>query len=400
MFIQMNTQAINTMKRVLFLHATWNHTSEYNVHVLLAQNADPHKITNFFIWQKQASGQGLHSQLENCFGKNRFFHWDFGRDMSITPKPSKHRRAMMMASRLPASLYFLRGKIESIKPDFIYTSQQHFEVTLARWLSAWYKIPHIIHISYPVGPWLGKGTFDAIRSHSYLIACSDYVRETAVASGVSENNIITLHHGANLEQYNIPKNGAALRQEFGWAADTTVITAAARLDPKKGYLKLLEAFSRVHEQAPHARLLICGTPTTGTGYDQVIKQKANSLNLGDSIVFAGYRTDLPFILSGTDIFCLPTENDALPLVFLAAMAAGLPTVGSLSGGVPEMVIDQETGLLSEVGDIEALTNDLLKLVQDKQLATEMGRKGQERALTQFNPKAVADHWTEILYDKF
>jgi len=388
------------MKRVLFLHASWHHTSEYNVHVLLARHANPKKIANYFVWQKQASNPGSYSHLEKHLGNDNLFRWDFGRDMSIKPKPSKYRRAVMMASRLPASINFLRGKIQSIRPDFIYTSQQHFEVMLARWLSAWYKIPHIIHISYPVGPWLGRGTYQTIRNHSYLIACSDFVRDTAVAAGVQEENIITLHHGANLSKYNIPKDKLSLRHEFNWPENARVITTAARLDPHKGHMALLHAFSEVHQQVPEARLLICGVSTTGTGYGEVIKQEAASLNLGDAIVFAGFRADLPYILSGTDIFCLPTENDALPLVFLAAMAAGLPTVGSLSGGVPEMVIDKETGFLSEVGDVDTLTNDLLKLVQDRKLAEEMGNKGRERALSQFNPKIIADQWTEILYKKF
>lgn len=382
--------------RVLFLHASWHHTSEYNVHRLLSENVDPQTVDCYFIWQ-DATHDSTKNVPPRLSQPNRTFYWDFGRDMGLSPKPSKARRALMMFSRLPSSLWFVARKIRSIQPDLLYTSQQAHEVALGNLFSLLFRIPHLIHISYPVGPWLGRNAWRTIKKTPHLIACSDFVYQGALQAGISPQYIETLLHGANLDQYDIPKNRLPLRQEFNWSPNTLVVTAAARLDPGKGHLLLLEAFAKVLRVIPETRLLLCGVCTTGTNYDQIIKQKAADLQLGVNVIFAGYRRDLPNILAGTDLFCLPTKNDALPLVFLAAMAAGVPTVACRSGGVPEMVIDQKTGLLSELGDAEALAANMQKLLRNKELAERMGAAGKTLAFGQFEPKQTAAKWAEILH---
>lgn len=385
--------------RILFLHTSWHDTSEYNVHRLLSENVDPNLVDCYFIWQ-----DATHDRSKNVPPRlsqpNRTFYWDFGRDMGISPKPSKARRALMILWRLPSSLWFLGRKIREIQPDILYTSQQAHEVTPGSLFSFLFRIPHLIHVSYPVGPWLGRNAWRVIQKNPHLIACSDFVYQGALKAGIPVEHIETLLHGANLDQYDIPKNRLSLRQEFNWSSNTPVVTTAARLDPGKGHLLLLEAFAKVHQVMPQARLLLCGECTTGKNYDKIIKQKAADLQIDHRVTFAGYRRDLPNILAGSDLFCLPTKNDALPLVFLAAMAAGLPTVACRSGGVAEMVIDQKTGLLSELGDAEALAANMLKLLRNKELAERMGAAGKELALSQFEPKTTAAKWAEILYRRF
>ncbi len=381
--------------RVLFLHATWHTTSEYKVHQLLAENVDPQEIDPYFIWQDSAHNYGATTICASGEAKD-IYYWDFGRDMTIMPKPPKVKRALMMLFQLPNSLRFIAQKVRETKADVLYTSQQSYEVILADLIARWFNIPHVIHISYPVGPWLGLYTLSVIRKNKYLIACSDYVRQSALDAGIAPEQIQTLVHGADVREYAIAKDGLALRQMFNWPADTPVVTVAARLDPFKGYELLLDAFVQVHQTMPQARLLVCGEATIGTTHDQVIKQKVIDLGLEEVVHFAGFRRDLAQILAGSDVFCLPTENDALPLVFLAAMAAGLPTVACDSGGVPEMVIDGETGYLSALDDANGLANNILRLLQDPQLAKTMGAAGKLRALTYFDPKRIAHRWTQIM----
>lgn len=385
--------------RVLFLHATWHTTSEYKVHQLLAENVDPQKIDPYFIWQDSAHNYGAATLSASGQAKD-IYYWDFGRDMAIMPKPPKAKRALMMLLQLPNSLRFIAQKVRETKADVLYTSQQSYEVILADLIARWFDIPHVIHISYPVGPWLGRYTLSIIRKNKHLIACSDYVRQSALDAGIAPAQIQTLVHGADVQEYAIAKDGLALRKMFNWPAATPVVTVAARLDPFKGYELLLDAFVRVHQTIPNARLLVCGESTIGTTHDQVIKQKVVDLGLEEVVHFAGFRSDLAQILAGSDVFCLPTENDALPLVFLAAMAAGLPTVACISGGIPEMVIDGETGLLSELGDADSLATNILRLLQELRLAKKLGDAGKKRALTYFDPKKIAQRWTHLMQHWF
>ena len=382
--------------RVLFLHASWEKTSEYNVHKLLAENVDPALVKCYFIWQEDTKDPSKSNRADLAYeGSNIYF--DFGRDMGLTPKPAKWKRALMELSHFPFAYSFLVKKIREIQPDIIYTSQQAFEVYIAKHLATMFHLPHFIHISYPVGSWLGKRSLDTILHTPNLIACSKFVEKSALEAGVRPDQIETLLHGANVEKYNIPKNREWLRREFDLPEDTAVIVTAARLDPFKGYTVLLNAMRQVVATIPQARLIACGEGTTGTGYDEHIKQLASNWELDDVAIFCNFRDDLPQIFAGADLFCLPTKMDALPLVFLGAMAAGLPVVGVRSGGVPEMVADGRSGLISEPDEPNALAENIITLLQDQKLAQQYGEVGREIAFHDFDPQKVAQDWASLLH---
>ncbi len=384
--------------RVLFLHATRNRANEYTVHLRLARQVNPGVVDCYFIWQATTHDPRQHEVINLPEGKTYF--WDFGRNVDLEPRPSKLKRAWMMLSRLPGSLSFLFRKIREIKPDVIYTTQQRYEVVLGRMLSHLFGIPHLIHICYYIGPWLGKLTYHIICTNRHLFASCDFVRQTGLDAGIPPEHIETMHHMANIKSYDIPKQREWLRQEFGWTPDTPVIVGAARLDAGKGFLRLVEAFKRVHEQMPEARLLICGEASPGTYHDALIRARVGEYDLDDAVTFAGFRDDLPRIFAGMDIFCQPMEHDASSLVFLGAMAASVPVVAVRSGSIPEVVEDGETGLLSEIGDHDALANNLLRVLRDPELAKRLGESGRVRVEQYFGPHAIERAWTEKLYRRF
>lgn len=384
--------------RVLFLHATRNRANEYTVHRRLARQADPNLVESYFIWQASTHNPRLHDELKLPPGRS--FFWDFGRNVDLQPKPSRLRRGLMVLGRMPASLLYLYRKIREIRPDVIYTTQQRYEVFLGRLFSRVLGIPHLIHICYYIGPWLGILTYRIIRSNEHLFASCDFVRQTGLDAGIPAEHIETMHHMADIELYDIPKQREWLRLEFGWTPDTPVIVGAARLDEDKGFLRLVEAFKRVHDAMPEARLLICGEPSPGTNHDENIRAKVRSYNLGDVVAFAGFREDLPRIFSGMDVFCQPMQHDASSLVFLGAMAAGIPVVAVKSGSIPEVVVDGKTGLLSELGDHDALAENILRVLRDPELARRLGEAGRLRVEQVFGPQTIARTWTEKMLRRF
>jgi glycosyltransferase involved in cell wall biosynthesis len=187
-----------------------------------------------------------------------------------------------------------------------------------------------------------------------------------------------------------------VRRTFGFPDGARGVVAAGRIDPSKGHVPLLDAFARVRRDLPDARLLVCGTSTTRDGYDHQVQAHARAVGVAEQVVFAGSRADLPSIFAGADVMCLPTEGEPFGLVFLEAMAAGLPTVAYRSGGVPEIVRDGETGYLVEVGDVPGLAARLTQLLGDPKLAAQLGAAGKARALTHFEPRAITARWAELL----
>ena len=111
--------------------------------------------------------------------------------------------------------------------------------------------------------------------------------------------------------------------------------------------------------------------------------EARRLGVEEAVVFEGERDDVPEILASSHIFVLSSRSEALPVSILEAMAAGLPVVATRVGGVPELVVDGETGLLVAAGDARALADALQRLVDDPDLRVRLGAAGRARVEEQF-----------------
>lgn len=157
------------------------------------------------------------------------------------------------------------------------------------------------------------------------------------------------------------------------------IGTAANLEYWKGVDVLIEAASLA---ATPLRLEIFGE---GSGRDRLEEQ---ALEQGVDARFHGFVPDLRARLPRLDAFVLPSRGDNFPIVILEAMACGLPVVGTRVGGIPELVVDGETGLLVDADDAAGLAGALDRLADD-QLRQQMGLRGSQRARAGFSPAEVA-----------
>jgi glycosyltransferase involved in cell wall biosynthesis len=159
---------------------------------------------------------------------------------------------------------------------------------------------------------------------------------------------------------------------------------------RKGGDLLVQAFRRVRERLPHARLLIAG-PSAAPAHDPGTSFLGD-LNKNDpagwAALVAAYRS--------ADVFCLPTRFEPFGIAFIEAMCFGLPCVGTDAWAVPEMVVDGETGFTIPVDDVDALTDRLLRLLSDPELARTMGRAGRIRAERYFTWQRVVERMTQAM----
>jgi glycosyltransferase involved in cell wall biosynthesis len=377
------------------VHAARDSANEYKVHRSLAKSAAEQGIDLHFLCQDSPLARAENAELSPEL-RERISYAEFGRDMHSTPKPTRLERALLMGRALPSGLSRALQVARAFDPDVIYGSQQKFDVFMGRVLSRALRKPRFVHLHYTVGPWLGRETLRGIRRARRVICVSEFIRRQALEAGVPSEAARTLLNGADLAGFDLPRSRTALHAAFGWPDDAPVIVAAGRIDPSKGHVPLLEAFARVVREIPHARLLVCGTSTTRDGYESTVSAHAARLGLGERVLFAGSRRDLPQLFAGADVMCLPSEGEPFGLVFLEAMAAGLPTVAYRSGGVPEIVVDGETGFLVEVGDVSGLAARLTQLLSDRGLAARLGAAGKQRANRDFEPGQITRRWAELL----
>jgi len=176
------------------------------------------------------------------------------------------------------------------------------------------------------------------------------------------------------------------KSDLGFPVDKLVITMIGRINPGKGQLFFLEIATMISKTYPHCHFLLVGDPFAG--YERIreeIKKRIGEKGLEEKVTDLGFRTDIPRILAGSDIFVLPSIlPDSFPTVILEAMAAGKPVVATRSGGAGEMVLDSETGFLIPVGDVEKGIEALSTLIENESLRLEMGSAGRARVLTEYS----------------
>ena len=183
------------------------------------------------------------------------------------------------------------------------------------------------------------------------------------------------------------------RAEFRLADSEKVVGVVANFSPAKGYEHFLPAAKMVREAYPGVKFLLVGRMMeTQKKYWQLIQQLIRQLGMEQDIVLTGHRSDIPEIMNLIDIFSLPSVSEACPIVVLEAMACGKPVVASNVGGVPELIVDGQTGILVPPRDPEAMAKAVLYLLDHPDKAKEIGLKAREHVIRHFDiEKCVARH---------
>jgi glycosyltransferase involved in cell wall biosynthesis len=169
--------------------------------------------------------------------------------------------------------------------------------------------------------------------------------------------------------------------------ELVTITLMGRLGKRKGTYDLIDAFEQIAPRHPNARLVL-----PGDGEIDEVKAVIAERGLQDVIEVPGWVSGAAQdeLWNRTDVYTLPSYNEGLPGSVLEAMSAGLPCVSTPVGGIPEAVIDGETGYLVEAGDVPALAGALEKLVADEELRLSMGAAGHALLASKFDIDSIVD----------
>jgi glycosyltransferase involved in cell wall biosynthesis len=377
--------------RILMVHAARDEANEYKVHRLIAEHT-----SSAFQFQLLCQDSPTSRSDNSSLSRAKVRYADFGRDMNATPKPSPVQRALLMARAWPRATSVALQTARAFAPDVVYVSQQKYDVFLGRLLAGIFRKPLVVHVHYNVGRWLGQSTLRGIRRAARVICVSDFIRAGALQAGLDPDKVVSVINAADLSAFGLPRSRSELLRTFRLPDTARVIIAPGRIDASKGHRALLDAFVKVRAALPDTWVIICGTSTAQDDYGKTIADQAVRLAIADRVIFAGDRSDLPALFAGADVLCLPTENEPCGLVFLEAMAAGLPAVAYRSGGVPEIVDDPSCGFLVEVGDVVGLADRLIRVLSDADLARRLGERGRERARSRFAPSLIAQQWEDAL----
>lgn len=203
----------------------------------------------------------------------------------------------------------------------------------------------------------------------------DWLRKTI---GVPEHKIVMVPNGVDTVRYAPLEAGPVTFPQRIW------IGTVGRIDRIKNHSGLLNAFRLLLERfpAPHfdVRLAIVGDGPLL----QMLRDRVSAEPWADRVWLPGARADIAEIMRSFTVFVLPSLSEATPVTILEAMATALPVVASRVGGVPQLVLDEQTGLLVDPSDPEALVDALSAYIRDPQLCARHGAAGRAHVLANYS----------------
>ncbi len=313
--------------------------------------------------------------------------------------------------------YFkIKKIIQEFKPDIVHTHASK-SGAIGRLAAKACNVPLIVH------------TFHGHVFHSYfnsfmskiivrferffakktdaIIAISDSQRQELIEvyKIAPAEKVFTVPLGFNLDKYSVDQEtkGIIFRNKYGFEKSELIIGIVGRLVPIKNHDMFLEVAAIVKAKTnQQVRFAIIGDGESRPG----IEKKAAELGLSYSyyitspkvktdIVVTSWETEIDQALAGLDIVVLTSNNEGTPVSLIEAQSAYIPVVSTNVGGVEDIVIHGETGFITEVGDVQLFADYVLKLIEDSELRSCMGRHGYDNVIKRYSKQRLINDMRKL-----
>ena len=244
---------------------------------------------------------------------------------------------------------------------------------------------------------LKQGTCRMInRLVDRVIAVSNDVRKRLISSGLSSEKIEVIYNGINLNAFNpAVVDYSAVRNEFGIKAHEQVVGFVGKLDKGKGVHEMLSAMKYLAGIYPLLKMIFAGE---GPEHRR-LEEDAKDSGLAGRVIFTGERKDITAIYAAMDICVLPsTEGEAFGLVLIEAMAMRKPVIGTMVGGISEIISHEVNGLLILPKDPDALAKAIRKYLDNPLFSEEMAQAGRLTVERLFTDDGMCDKYERLLHD--
>lgn len=292
----------------------------------------------------------------------------------------------------PAMALRIASLVRRERPDLIHLHSRRGADVWGGVAARLMGVPCILtrRVDNPEKPWVVSVKY---RLFDHVISISEGIRSVLLAEGLKSSQVSTVRSAVDVTPWTISEEPQAVRAEFGLPKDALLIGMVAQLIRRKGHRHLLDALPAVIARHPQAYVIMFGR---GPLEDE-LRQEIQARGLDDRVIMAGFRNDLPRWLGGIDVLCHPADMEGLGIALLQAASAGIPVVASRAGGMPEAVLDGETGLLVPPGDHEALGRALSTVLSSRPLRQQLGLAGRKRMQREFSiSEMVHGNYTRYL----
>lgn len=228
---------------------------------------------------------------------------------------------------------------------------------------------------------------------TYHVGVSEGMRQAAIRYlGIAPDKIVAIPNGVDPTLYDCNRAArTAVRRELGLDPDALVVGSVGILNQTKNFQLLLQIAKLVINRHSGLQFIIVGDGDQRRELESMVAE----LGLRHSVIFPGFRADIPRVLAALDIFVLTSRSEGFGLAVAEAMASGLPCVAFDVGALGELVADGQTGLLVKAGSTEAFAVALSRLIAEPVLRFGMGQAARARVQELFSIDLMVRRYNEL-----
>jgi len=306
--------------------------------------------------------------------------------------------------------------IKDFKPDIVHTHAAK-PGAVGRLAATSLNVPAIVHTyhGHVFHSYFGKLKTNLIinterylakRSHA-LIAVSDQQKNELTNDFhiANENKFKVVPLGFELKKFseNQEEKRKKFRNEYNLEDDEIAIGIIGRLVPVKNHKLFLEGINYLlNKTSKKIKAFIIGDGETR----QALERRAGQLNMSftnnhhtnASLIFTSWRNDIDVINAGLDVIALTSLNEGTPVSLIEAQAASKPIVSTRVGGISDIVLENETALLSNINDTAAFQRNLLQLVENDEMRNSFSKKGAAHVQKKFSVERLANDMANLYYE--
>lgn len=299
------------------------------------------------------------------------------------------KRAIDFSSILPLARYIRENGVQVVNT---HSGKDSWIGGLAAWKAGTAVLVRTRHLDLP----LKRAWHNFIHYlPDAVISCGASVRETLVERcGFPADEVVSIPTGVDFSRFQPARPKEEVRRALGIPREAFVVLMVGIIRGVKRHEVGLRAFAQLAAERDDALLVLAGDGPMRSNMEKL----ARTLGLEDRILFLGHREDIPDVMAMGDALMLTSRSEGVPQAVTQALGLGLPVAATRVGGVPELIIHEETGVLVEAEDVNGMGAALARFASDAESAAALGARGRAHVLAHFSLPVMLDK-TEALYDR-
>ena len=226
------------------------------------------------------------------------------------------------------------------------------------------------------------------RTDAIIVVSNELNNQVMKEYFINPNKVYTIYNGIDTGYFQPNRTkGYIIRQKYGIKKDEKLIIVSGNLEYQKGIHTAIKAFNSVLNKFNKMKLMVIGKGA----YEKKLREMADKLNLANKVIFTGYISynSIADYYNACDLFLMPTLRvEGFPMVLAEVMACEKTIIASKIGGIPSSIDDGINGILLPPGDINLLSQNIIKVLNDKNFADRLAKNGRQRAVNEFNKEKM------------